>query len=81
MIESVNKTRRLVVIDGGWKNSGFSAERSASVVESSRLDKLLNLPLRITLANSPAPTSKPLEDLYYPKVEGIVKDILRKFSD
>ena len=53
LIESVNKTRRLVVIDGGWKNSGFSAEIVASVVESSRLDKLLNLPLRITLANSP----------------------------
>ena len=77
----MNKTRRLVVIDGGWKNSGFSAEIVASVIESSKLDKLLNPPLRITLANSPAPTSKPLEDLYYPKVDDIVADILRKFSD
>jgi pyruvate dehydrogenase E1 component beta subunit len=75
IIDSVLKTRRLVVVDGSWKNSGFSAEVISSVTEAITPDTLLMKPLRITLANSSAPTSIKLEEIYYPSVSQIVSSI------
>ncbi len=79
LIESVKKTKRFAVIDGGWKNSGFSAEVTSSIVESMEPNQLLSKPLRITLANSPAPTSKPLEDIYFPNISSVIRDIKANF--
>jgi pyruvate dehydrogenase E1 component beta subunit len=62
--ESVRKTGRLVVVDGGWQNSGFAAEIIASVVETSGIS-LAKPPLRVTLPSAPAPTSPSLEKIYY----------------
>jgi pyruvate dehydrogenase E1 component beta subunit len=72
LVESVRKTRRLLVVDGGWRNAGFAAEVTAAVVE--RLDPgvLLQAPRRVTLPNAPAPTSRMLEKMYYPTVDTVV---------
>tara|TARA_B100000575_G_C23101692_1_gene635626 strand:- start:62 stop:1039 length:978 start_codon:yes stop_codon:yes gene_type:complete len=78
IIESVRKTRRLVTIDGSWKNSGFSAEILASVYESLSTE-LLSKPLRITLADCAAPTSRSLEEIYYPSTKSILDNVLRLF--
>lgn len=67
--KSVTKTGRLLVLDGSWKNCGFSAEIIASVMEIIDPKILKAKPVRITLPASPAPTSGPLEDIYYPKAE------------
>lgn len=72
---SVERTGRLCVIDGGWKNCGFAGEIIASVMERIDIRKLKARPLRITLPDAPAPTSRTLEDIYYPKVESIVSSI------
>ena len=80
IIKSVLKTRRLVVIDGSWKNCGFSAEVVASVSENIDPHCLFVRPLRITLPESPAPTSKKLQDLYYPTVDDIAQKIEVLFS-
>ena len=64
-----------MVVDGSWKNSGFSAEVISSVTEAITPDTLLMKPLRITLANSSAPTSIKLEEIYYPSVSQIVSSI------
>lgn len=80
LVESVDKTKRFIVIDGGWKNSGFSAEIISSIIENIKISQLKASPRRITLADSPAPTSRPLENIYYPSVENIVKDIVNMLS-
>jgi acetoin:2,6-dichlorophenolindophenol oxidoreductase subunit beta len=73
---SVTKTGNLVVIDGGWKNCGLAGEIIARVCEHPDVFSCLKeSPLRITLPDSPAPTSKPLENAYYVTVDEIVKSI------
>lgn len=79
--KSVQKTRKLCVLDGGWKNCGLAAEIVAGTCEDLPVDTLTESPLRITLPDAPAPTSQVLENIYYPTVDNIVRDIeLKLFS-
>ena len=75
VIESVNRTGRLCVVDGGWQTCGLAGEVIARVVESIGPRVLRHAPLRITLPDAPAPTSAVLERLYYPTVGQIVERI------
>jgi pyruvate dehydrogenase E1 component beta subunit len=63
---SVMKTGRLLVIDGGWGPCGLSSEVIASVVEKLPPNVLKKSPTRITLPFAPAPTAGVLEKAYYP---------------
>lgn len=72
IFNSVKKTGRLIVIDGGWKNCGIASEVIASVVEELSLDNLKASPQRITLPDAPAPTSRELEKIYYPNLDKII---------
>jgi len=74
VINSVAKTRKLLVIDGGWKNSGFAAEILASIHEKADSEFPAFISKRISLANSPAPTSRKLEEIYYPTKEVIIEE-------
>mgnify|MGYP002852580289 CR=1 FL=1 len=60
---SVKKTEKLLVVDGGWPHYGMSGEIIASVSEKYLFKE--SLPQRLAIANAPAPTSKPLEEKYY----------------
>ena len=80
IIESVNKTGSLVVIDGGWKNCGIAGEVISSVVEDIEPNNMKSKPLRITLPDCPAPTSAKLEKLYYPSKIQIVEQIKNNLS-
>ena len=72
IVASVNKTGRLVVVDGGWGNSGFAAEVIASVVERLAPSSLKSAPQRVTLPFAPAPASSFLEEIYYTKASDVV---------
>lgn len=74
-IKSVQKTGRLVAIDGGWSTCGLAGEIIAGVCEKLPPSALKTSPLRITLPATPAPTSAPLESLYYPTAERIAGQI------
>lgn len=63
--QSVSKTGRLCVVDGGWRTCGMAGEIIARVVESIPLRALRASPLRLTLPDAPAPTSSALEAGYY----------------
>jgi acetoin:2,6-dichlorophenolindophenol oxidoreductase subunit beta len=64
IVESVTKTGRLLVVDGGWRSFGVSAEIAATISEKT-FDKL-KLPIkRLALPDIPAPMSRPLENKYY----------------
>ena len=75
IVKSVTKTGRLVTIDGSWKNVGFSSEVISSVYEQVPISSILQNPIRFNIAESPAPTSRVLERIYYPKPEEIVQKI------
>ena len=79
--ESVKKTGRLFVLDGGWGPCGISAEVIASVTENINPKYFKSQPRRITLPFTPAPTSKYLESKYYPSEEKVFKEILNIFEN
>jgi pyruvate dehydrogenase E1 component beta subunit len=75
IVESVIRTGHLLVIDGGWSTCGMAGEVIASISERCPVNTLKKAPIRITLPESPAPTSRTLEKAYYPTVEMIVESI------
>jgi len=77
LVNSVKKTRNLLVIDGGWKTCGFGAEVISSVIEKIDPKLLNNKPIRVCIENSPAPSSSALEKIYYPSEENILKQIYK----
>jgi acetoin:2,6-dichlorophenolindophenol oxidoreductase subunit beta len=65
IVASVEKTGRLLVVDNGWLSCGASAEIIAETVE--RLQGRRSIAVgRMGFAPSPCPTTRPLEQLYYP---------------
>jgi len=74
LLESVRKTGRLVVADGGWKTCGVAAERSCMVFEGA-FDAMKSPPIRVTLPDVPAPASRTLEAAYYPTINNILKAV------
>ncbi len=75
LLTSVAKTRRLLVVDGGWSPCGLSSEIMALVCESGVMSTFLSPPQRVTLPFAPAPTSRVLEKIYYPDVDLVVRRI------
>lgn len=75
IINSVKKTKNLLVVDCGWTSGGFSAEIITKVVEQLSVKCLNNPPVRIALPDSPAPSSRKLEKNYYTKTEDLVKAV------
>jgi pyruvate dehydrogenase E1 component beta subunit len=73
IVDSVRRTRRMLVVDGGWKNAGFAAEVIASVVEQLDGHTLERPPQRMTLPSAPAPTSRELERRYYPSSADVAR--------
>lgn len=73
IINSVKKTKNLLVVDSGTLSCGFSAEIIANVIENLPNNILKNSPSRIALPDAPAPTSKVLEKAYFTSTEEIVK--------
>lgn len=70
VVESVRRTGRLVVVDTAWTSCGATAEIAARVVE--RLGGARRLQVhRMGYAPVACPTTKNLQDLFYPTVEQI----------
>lgn len=79
ILESVQRTGRLIVADTGWAFCGVSAEIIAAVVEQA-FSSLKAPPHRVTLPEAPTPTSKSLSDIYYPRAPHIAADVLQMFG-
>jgi pyruvate/2-oxoglutarate/acetoin dehydrogenase E1 component len=67
---SVAKTGKLVVVDGDWGPCGIGSEVISKCAESGNI--FTEPPVRLSLPDCPAPTSKPLEDAYYLSTDEIV---------
>ena len=76
LLESVERTGRVLVVDGGWKTCGVAAEISAII--GSKGFRHLKAPVeRVTLPDIPAPASRTLERAYYPDKE-IIKNKIKE---
>lgn len=75
--DSVSRTGRLIVVDGDWKTCGMAGEVIAKVLEKIDIQSLKKSPVRITLPDAPAPTSKVLEDTYYITEESIINEVFK----
>jgi pyruvate dehydrogenase E1 component subunit beta len=76
IVASVTKTRRVAIVDEGWKSGSVSAEISARIVESSFYE--LDAPIaRICSAEVPIPYPKHLEDAALPQPASIAAAIRR----
>ena len=75
IIRSVSKTGRLLVVDTSWNAYGVAAEVNRLINRSS--SDLLRAPaISLGMQQSPCPTAKALEDLFYPDVHDIVRAVL-----
>jgi len=74
VLNSVRKTGRLVIADGGWRTCGVAAEVAALVSETAF--EYLKAPIRrVTIPDCPAPASSALEKQYYPTCETIAQSV------
>jgi 2-oxoisovalerate dehydrogenase E1 component len=77
ILDSVNNTRRIVVIEEGGKEFGIGAEIIAQVVESASVEIIIAR--RIGALAVPVPSSQSLEDYVLPNTT-LVDDIYREVS-
>jgi len=79
VLGSVRKTRRLIVADSGWRTAGAAAEIAATIGAEAFHD--LEAPVeRVTLPDTPAPTSRAEEQAYYPGPAAIVEAAYRSLG-
>ena len=71
---SVSKTGHAVIADNDWSFCGIAAEIAAQITETC-FDSLKAAPSRIGLAHVPCPTTRPLENLFYPSAKEIVRAV------
>ncbi len=75
IVNSVKKTGRLLIVDNGWLTCGASSEIMARMIEL--LPEGLNgkaIPMaRMGFADTPCPTTKNLENLFYPSSHTIAE--------
>lgn len=76
IVQSVEKTNRIVIVEEGPITGGWAGELLARVTEESlgHLDDAW----RIATADGPIPYSPPLEDAFLPSVERIVREVSQR---
>jgi pyruvate dehydrogenase E1 component beta subunit/2-oxoisovalerate dehydrogenase E1 component len=71
IMQSVQRTRRAVIVDEGWRSGSLAAEIGTRIVEQAFWD--LDAPVgRVCSAEVPIPYPKHLEDAAIPQVPGIL---------
>ena len=74
ILDSVSKTKRILVADNGWVHFGVSSEIIALVTESI-FDELLCSPVRVGIIDVPSPSSRELAIHTYPRVQNLMQKI------
>jgi pyruvate dehydrogenase E1 component beta subunit len=77
--DSVKKTKHCIVADYDWVNCGFSAEIAARVSESC-FNKLKSPVIRLGFSATPCPTTRPLENKFYPNAINIIREVEKKLN-
>src|SRR5208282_893671 len=78
ILQSVARTRRLVIADAAWHTCGVAAEIAATI-GADAFGLLRHAILRITLPDVPAPSSAALEAFYFIGAADVVSAVRRMF--
>ena len=81
IVNSILKTKRFMVIDGGWKTCGLASEIISSIVERIDPSLLLSKPVNVSLKECPAPSSGLLENNYYLSENHLIDLIHKELGD
>ena len=81
IVKSILKTKRFMVIDGGWKTCGLASEIISSIVERIDPSLLLSKPVNVSLKECPAPSSGLLEEDYYLSEKNLIDLINRELPN
>lgn len=79
IVGSVKKTGHCIVADYDWEFCGFSAEVAARVSEKC-FDALKSPVKRIAFPHTHFPTTRPLENAFYPNAVTIIREVERKLG-
>ncbi|MCY4529184.1 MAG: alpha-ketoacid dehydrogenase subunit beta [Chloroflexi bacterium] len=79
IVQSVEKTNRVVIVEENWRTGGFSAE-IASTVHEAAFDYLDGPVGRVSGHDVPAPYNANLEDLQIPDADRIIAEIEKLYS-
>jgi len=71
---SVRKTKNCLVLDNDWSYCGFGAELAAQVSEHC-FNSLKHPVTRLGFKHVPCPTTRPLENLFYPSAPEIIRAV------
>jgi len=81
IFDSVNKTKNLLVVDHSWVTAGFSSEVISLIAENDHLVSGKIKYSRMGYENVPCPTTKPLEEIFYPNALKIAKKVFEKLGN
>lgn len=76
IVNSVQKTNRLIVAEAGCKRGGVGAEIVSSVVEVA-FDYLDSPPVRLAVPDTPIPFASRMEDFVFPNKARIIENVRR----
>jgi pyruvate dehydrogenase E1 component beta subunit len=76
IVASVAKTGRLVLVDTSWLACGAGAEIVAAAHERLQGKRAFSA-LRLGYESTPCPTTRPLEDVFYPSAKGIATKVAK----
>jgi pyruvate dehydrogenase E1 component beta subunit len=80
ILDTVAKTRRVVIVDEGWRSGSISAEIAMRIVEGAFFE--LDAPIvRICSAEAPMPYAAHLEQAVLPQVEDIVEAVREMLTE
>lgn len=79
ILQSVKKTKRVIVADNGWVHFGVSAE-IISIITEKIFDSLISPPARIGINDSPSPSTRALTKEYYARAIDIAKIVCKILS-
>jgi pyruvate dehydrogenase E1 component beta subunit len=74
---SVERTGRLLVVDGRWSNCGLAGKVIIKTMENVALSVWRTKQQHITLVEAPTPISKALEAIYYPPGQTSAKRFIK----
>ncbi|MCM3567504.1 alpha-ketoacid dehydrogenase subunit beta [Neobacillus mesonae] len=80
ILASVEKTNRLVIVDESNPRCSAAAD-IAAIVQEKAFDNLDAPIKRVNAPHTPVPFSKPLEDLYTPSAENIIRAVAEVVND
>ena len=79
IVNSVKKTRKLIIADPDWRCCGFS-EHVASIVLNQAFNVLKSPVQYVTFPDAPVPASTPLEKAYFPDYTNIIHAVKNVLS-